>query len=326
MDMTSATLHTAAAPAAQGQYAEVAPVRDARWVEEQAPDRSSPTARRRRLAAELHRLRDRAGLTGDQVAERFGWSPSKISRIENARSGLKVPDARKLLDIYGVQGAHRDELLTLAQDAERKGWWESYAAGLPAELVEFIGMEAEAASAWNWEPLVIPGLLQTRDYAHAVISAHMRAAAMPSPREIGERVEVQLARQQVLACEQPLMLRAVLDESVLLRCFGSGAVMRGQLEWLARAAELPNVDVRVLPLGSPHPIASGGFVLLEFDKTHQAPLGDVVYSENLNGAICIKGDGETYRHRLAFERLLGECADPAVSGQLISRAAREAWV
>ena len=168
-------------------------------------DHGSPTVRRRRLAAELHRLRELSGLTGDQVAARLGWSPSKISRIENIRSGIKVQDASRLLDLYGVEGSHRDDLLALAQEAERKGWWETFSADLPEELIDFIGMEAEAATAWNWEPQVVPGLLQTESYARELVG-NWQSFVKSMPSAIERRVEARLARQQVLTQAVPLEL------------------------------------------------------------------------------------------------------------------------
>ena len=133
------------------------------------PGSGRPTIRRLRLAVQLHRLRERTGRTGDQVADDLGWSPSKISRIENARSGISVSDTKKLLDLYHVAGAYRDELIALARAASNTGWWEAYSAILHKDLIELIGMEAEASSARNWEPQVVPGLLQTEAYARAVI-------------------------------------------------------------------------------------------------------------------------------------------------------------
>jgi transcriptional regulator with XRE-family HTH domain len=287
------------------------------------PDQGSPTVRRRRLAAELHRLRDRAGLTGDQVAERLGWSPSKISRIENTRSGLKVQDARKLLDIYGVQGAHRDELLTLAQDAERKGWWESYAGDLPEELVEFIGMEAEAASAWNWEPLIVPGLLQTESYAREVIGNWQEFFTIP-PSAIERRIQARSARQHILTQEEdPLNFLAVLDESVLLRQFGDAAVMRNQLEHLISVSKLDNVTLRILRLGGYHPIGTGSFVYLKFPPAYD--LTDLVVVEQFASSYYVKEAADIFQYELAFRALVSSSLDPEESRDLISSVISQNW-
>lgn len=286
------------------------------------PDQGSPTVRRRRLAAELHRLRDRAGLTGDQVAERLGWSPSKISRIENTRSGLKVPDARKLLDIYGVQGPHRDELLTLAQEAERKGWWESFAPDLPEELVEFIGMEAEAVSAWYWEPLIVPGLLQTEAYARGVVGNWQEFFTIP-PSAIERRIEARLARQQVLTQEDPLNFLAILDESVLLRQFGNASVMRHQLEHLISVSELENVTLRILSLRGYHPVGTGSFVYLKFPPSYE--LTDVVVVEQFASSYYVKEGADIFQYELAFRALVARSLDPEQSRDLISSVISKNW-
>jgi transcriptional regulator with XRE-family HTH domain len=173
------------------------------------PDYGSPTVRRRRLAAELRRLRDLSGKTGDQVAEELGWSPSKVSRYELARTGLKPPDVRKLLDLYQVDAPHRDELLALATEAARKGWWEAYSDTLPEEYAALIGLEAEASSASQWMVEGVPGLLQTEEYAREVSSGYQRVAAI-APVQMERRLEARLARQQVLNRDPPFELSVVL--------------------------------------------------------------------------------------------------------------------
>src|SRR6266498_3022495 len=127
------------------------------------PDYGSPTVRRRRLAAELRRLRERAGLTGDEVADRLGWSASKISRIELHRIGIKQADLLRLLDLYRVADVHRGSLVALADEARRTGRLEAVAASLPGKYAAFLYAEAEAKSVWTWDPQIVPGLLQTAD-------------------------------------------------------------------------------------------------------------------------------------------------------------------
>ena len=130
----------------------------------------SPAVRRRRLAVELRRLR--GSRTGGQVSSALRWSPSKISRFEQGRESLPLEEVEKLLDFYGVSGSKRDRLLSLARDAQERGWWEDYAAALPEEYQEFIGLEAEAASEVQWQPEVMPGLLQTGDGLLKVVVLH----------------------------------------------------------------------------------------------------------------------------------------------------------
>ncbi len=273
-------------------------------------DHGSPTVRRRRLAAELHRLRERSGLTGDQVAERLGWSPSKISRIENHRSGIKLTDARKLLDLYQVSDRHRDELLALAREAGRKAWWEAYSDALPSAYAFYIALEAEAKLSCEREVQIVPGLLQTEDYARAVIRRHMDSFSAIPPGEIERRVEVRLARQRILTDEGSLELSIILDESVLTRRIGDSSIMHAQLKKLLECADLPNVTLRVHPLERPQVIGTDSFVLLQFDSAHEISLHDVVYLETLNGGIYIEREAETYQYRLAFERMKAEALDP----------------
>ena len=288
------------------------------------PDYGSPTVRRRRLAAELRLLRDLSGRTGDQVAEELGWSPSKVSRYEKARTGLKPADVRKLLDLYHVDAPHREELLALAKEATRKGWWEAYADTLPEEFAALIGMEAEASSSWQWNVELVPGLLQTAEYARQVNSGYQGVAAIP-PVQMERRLEAWLARQQVLNRDPPFELLVVLDESVLLRKLAETSVMRAQLEWLMETSRLPNVTLRVRRLGEHYTIMTGSFSLLRFGQARETTMPDVVYSEHLRSNLYIEDVTDTYLYSLAFTRLAEESLEPAESLKLISRTARDVW-
>jgi transcriptional regulator with XRE-family HTH domain len=288
------------------------------------PRPGSATVRNRRLAAELRRLRERIDLTGDDVAERLGWSASKVSRIENARQSPRIVDVRKLLDLYGVDGPHRDQLVQLARDAVRKGWWEAFSDALPDQYASYIGLEIEAEEIWQWETQVVPGLLQTEAYAMAVEEWSHSVEVIP-PSRVNARVETRLARQRVLTREIPLRLLIVLDEAVLLRRFGDSRVMREQLQHLREVSDLPNIDLQVLPLDGPHPIPSGSFSLLQFPEIGGIQFHDVAYIEHLNGCSYLEEETETYRHRLSFERLSAEALGPAMSVERISRIARDMW-
>lgn len=288
------------------------------------PGPGSGTVRNRRLAAELRRLRERAQLTGDEIAERLGWSASKVSRIENARQAPRLGDVRSLLDLYGIEGDHRDQLLQLARDAVRKGWWEAYSDALPEQYASYIGLEMEAAEIRQWETQVVPGLLQTEAYALAVEEWSHSIEVTP-PSRVDARVETRLARQAVLTREVPLRLRIVLDEATLLRRHGDRHVMREQLERLGELSELANLTLQILPLDGPHPITTGSFTLLQFPQVGGIKFHDVAYIEHLNGCSYLEEETETYRHRLSFERLSAEALGPAESRNLISRTARDAW-
>lgn len=288
------------------------------------PDYGSPTVRRRRLAAELRRLRERAGFTGDEVAERLGWSGSKISRIELHRIGIKQSDLRRLLDLYSVSDSHREDLLALARESDKTGWLETVAANVNGDYAALLRAEAEAQSVWNWEPQVIPGLLQTPEYARAVMLGWHQMFDVP-PGDVERRVEARRARQQVLEREPPLLVSVVIDESVLYRRLGDSSVMRGQLNRLAEATELPNVTIQVLPLTGDHVIGTGAFIYWKFPEVHDIPLHDIVNVEHLTGSWYIEEEEDTYQYLKTFKSLVETSLGPQDSLELISRIARETW-
>jgi transcriptional regulator with XRE-family HTH domain len=289
------------------------------------PRSASPTVRRRRLAAELRRLRERAGLTGDQVARRVGWSASKLSRLENGHSAPGAAEIRQLLQLYEVEGGAADELLALAQEAADKGWWETFSSTLPPEYAALIGMEAEAKSALSWEPLIVPGLLQTGDYAREVTNGYLERIDPMPPSETARRVAARLARQQVLAGDNPLRFSAVLDQSVLHRRFGDRHVMRSQIRQLLELSERHNISLRILPLDGRHPIGTGAFVLLQFGEVHDVTNQDVVCIENLTGGRYVEEEDEVFRYRRAFDRLSDLALDEQKSREMLA-AARDTWI
>ncbi len=286
------------------------------------PDHGSPTVRRRRLAAELRRLRERAGLTGDEVADRLGWSASKISRIELHRIGVKQADLHGLLDLYGVADVHREGLAALARESRGPGRLEAVAAAFPGEHAAFLYAEAEAQSVWAWDPQVIPGLLQTAEYARAVMLCWHEMFRVP-PGEVDRRVEARLLRQQVLDREPPLVLAVVIDESVLYRRLGDSAVMRGQLMHITKVSRKPNVTVQVMPLAGDQLITTGAFTYMQFPQVHDVPLHDIVMAENLTGSDYVEEEEDTYRYQTAFSALRSRALSPAESLQLIRSTIRK---
>ncbi|WP_119728473.1 helix-turn-helix domain-containing protein [Thermomonospora amylolytica] len=281
----------------------------------------APSVRRRRLGAELRRLREERDLTGDGVAESLGWSPSKVSRIENARIGARVEDVRAMLDLYRVAGAHRDAMLTLAEEATRPGWWSQY-PDLPIDFATYIALEDEATAALQVESMAVPGLLQTRDYARYVMRSWNFITTTP-PQQIERRVEVRMRRQQLLTRADPLRLEIVLDESVLQRMVGDRAVMRAQLDHLHTMAQLPHVVVRILPLAGPHPILANSFTLLEFAPVHDVIFPDIVHTESLTMS-SLTDESVTYMYRLAHETLMQRALGRTDSLQRI-RTVRDQW-
>lgn len=288
------------------------------------PERGSPTVRRRRLAAELRRLRERAGFIGEEVARRLGWSTSKISRIERGQTGVKDEDLRLLLDLYRVDDPHRSDVLALARESVGPGVLQSVSANLPGDYAEFLQAEAEAESVWNWEPQNVPGLLQTEDYTRAIMLVWVSMFTLPFG-EIDRRVETRRLRQQVLRRDPPLKLSFVIDESVLYRKIGDASVMHRQLEYLAEASQLPHVDVRVLPLDGDHPIGSGAFNYMAFPQVHDVPLHDIVTFEHLTGTDQVEAEEDTHKYYVAFEALRNSALEPEETRDKLTRVARETW-
>ena len=286
---------------------------------------SSPTVGRRRLAAELRRLR--GGRTGGAVAKSLGWSPAKISRYELGQGGFPLDEIEKLLDFYAVAEPRRTQLMSLAEDANRQGWWEDYGDAISPGYMEFIGLEAEAASLLHWQVETVPGLLQTEEYALRIHAAVQRMYPTP-PGVIDRRVEVRMTRQRVMTERMPpLELSVVLDESALLRHVGGSEVMRAQLRHLAQMAKMPNIHLRIRPLRSKNPIMAVSFVVFGFSpEGDTAKLGDVVSTENLtNGELYIEGESDTYRYRLFFDAVCAESLSCEESMDLITRTAEQVW-
>lgn len=288
------------------------------------PDHGSPTVRRRRLAAELRRLRERAGLIGEEVADRLGWSTSKLSRIETSKSGVKEEDLQSLLDLYRVGEQHRSEVLALAQESHGARRLEAIGTRLPEVQAEFLRVEAEAESVWDWEPQVVPGLLQTEDYARAVMLGWVSMFRLP-PGEIDRRVEAQRLRQQVLDRDPPLNLSFVLDESVLRRRLGDPYVMRRQLEHLAEVSYLSNVSMRILPLTGNHPVLTGAFTYIRFPRIHEVPLTDIATFEHLVGTAYIEAEDDVNKYHIAFQSLRENSYGPEESRVRLVEIIRELW-
>ena len=284
----------------------------------------SPNVRRRRLAAELRRLRERAGFIGEEVARRLDWSTSKISRLERAQTAIKRADLRRLLDLYRVDPPRREELLALAEESEPSGRLKAISARLPGVHAEFLNVEAEAESVRNWEPQIVPGLLQTEDYARAVMLGWHSMFTEP-PSEVERRVEARLLRQQVLERDPPLQLSVVMDESVLYRKLGEASVMRAQLQHIIEASRLPHIRVRILPLNGHQPVTTGAFTYIKFPQLHDVPLNDMVTFEHLTGTSQLDTQDEAYEYFVAFGALEEGSLTPDESREKLARTVREAW-
>jgi len=280
---------------------------------------ASPTVRRRRLAAELRRLR--GNRTGTAVARGLGWSAAKVSRYELGQGSFPLEEIEKLLNYYRVDESLRTQLLDLAVKANAPAWWDDYADALTPAYMEFIGLEAEAASELDWQLAAVPGLLQTEEYARAIHKAHQQIELM-SPGVVEQRVRVRMIRQKVLTERSPLLtLSAVIDESVLRRKVGTWDVMSEQLRHLAEMAKLPNVELRILPLRRDTSLMADSFEVLGFDE-----LGDVVSTEGATAQLWVEGETDTYIYHRMFDAFTQASLAPEESRELILRTAAQPQV
>jgi transcriptional regulator with XRE-family HTH domain len=270
--------------------------------ETQVPGATSPTVRRRELGAQLRALRTEKGWTVEQVAERLLMSSSKVSRLETGQRGASARDIRDLSDLYGLNEEQRRRLTELAAEGKQHAWWQPFS--LPYST--YVGLEAEATSIRDFGLGLVPGLLQTPDYARAVLEATLPRRA---PEEVEHLIEGRTARQRrVLSAENPPRFQAILETSVLHRIVGSRSIMRAQLERLLEASELPNVTVRVVPYeAGALPNANNKFIILSFSTLE---LPDVVFVEGLTGDLYIDRKEDTDTYNAAFRALEDLAAPP----------------
>ncbi|MFB6548717.1 helix-turn-helix domain-containing protein [Streptomyces sp. NPDC056405] len=279
-----------------------------------------PVVRRRKLGAELRALRTSAGITSGEAARLVGWHQSKVSRIETGTSGAKPADVRLLLDAYGVADDQLRELLEMLAGSDDAGgrnhWWHAYRGVLPPTYRDFISLESQASAMRTLETTVVPGLLQTPEYARAVT----RAAADGLPEErLDTLVEVRMARQDVLRAQPPLLLSAVLDEAVLRREVGGPGVMSRQLARLVEAARLPHVRLQVLPFAAgAHIGVTGPFVIFSFSSTSDL---DVVVLDHLTSSLHLERKEDLEAYTEAFNALLIHALSPEDSLDFIAATA-----
>lgn len=282
-----------------------------------------PAMPRRRLGAELRNLREQAGLKIEDIAAELECSPSKVSRLETGKGIPKSRDVRDLLDRYGVTDTHqRDRLLRWANQGQGQGWWNDYADVLLGANSEplisdnydrYIALEADVGRIESFEPIVVHGLLQTDDYARAIL----RVLVHHTPPAVVERlVEVRTQRQRRLYTEtDPLVLRLVLDEAVLRRPVGGDAVMAGQLRRLLEDGQRDNIDIRVLPFDAgEHQGVAGSFVLLDFPDT---PHHDLVCVEGHLGSLYLEKELDVGAYTHLFRSLWDVALDGDETSALI---------
>ena len=254
-------------------------------------------------------------MTIDVVAERLGCSTSKVSRIETGQNAASPLDVQRILDIYGVNDSTKMELVQIAREARQKGWWHPYSAVLAGA---YVGLETAARSIRMYEQQLVPGLLQSEEYAIAMIRA---ARLDDTDREIERRVRVRMERQALLIQDDPIDLRVVLDEAVLSRPVGGHAVMRDQLIRLVEAARSPNVTLQILPFAAgAHAGMDGAFVILEFEEEGDA---DVVFIDNATGGLFLEKADELRKYISIFDTTRAAALPPEASIEMIEMLVEE---
>ncbi|WEH33591.1 helix-turn-helix transcriptional regulator [Streptomyces sp. AM 4-1-1] len=270
----------------------------------------SPTARRRRLAIELKKLRDEAGLTCNQVGQELDWSGSKVNRLETGQGRVQPSDVDALCRFYRTSDELRDLLRSLAKDSKTKGWWHAHGDAVPSWFSVYVGLEQAATDLRTYQGEFVPGLLQTPSYA-AELS---RVSADQPPEEIQRLVDVRMRRQELLTADTPPDLWAVVHESALRHVVGDRSVMCDQLERILQMAKSRNVTVQVLPYDAGAYPATGPFTILGFPEQEDP---DVVYREGLTDSVYLEDAADVSLYTKAFDHLRALALSPARSVMMI---------
>ncbi|WP_250213575.1 helix-turn-helix domain-containing protein [Acrocarpospora catenulata] len=269
------------------------------------------------VGAQLRRLREAAGMSREKAGDAIRGSHSKISRMELGRHSFKLRDVADLLDLYGATRDERDSLLCLAEQSNASAWWHAYRDVIPDWFDQYLGLEQAASVIRSSEVQFIPGLLQTEQYARAVI----RLGHLDAPNaEIERRVALRLRRQEILRKQSPAVLWTVIDEAALRRQIGDREIMRAQLAHLRELSHLRNVTIQVMPFSSGHPVGGGPVTILRFAETR---VPDVAYLEQLAQASYLSkpNDLDTYWHLM--NQLCVLAATPDESRDLIRQIIAE---
>ena len=278
----------------------------------------SPTVRRRRLARELRQLREERGLTIGEVGHATDISPATVQRYETERGAVKVNYVRALLDLYDTSDKLRETLVDIARNSRQKGWWAAYGDVIRPDFEEYVGLEAEATSLRVYDANLINGLLQTPEYARALLTA---VRPTDSPANIDRLVDLRMQRQALLDRRPRFSLWAIVDEAVLRRPVGGPDVMCDQLRHLVKATELPNVTLQVMPFhGGAHTGLNGPFSVLEFPRRGDP---DVVYIDGPAGNLYVENAPDIDWFTLVFDHLRADAMAPDRSAEFIEAAVRE---
>jgi transcriptional regulator with XRE-family HTH domain len=282
-------------------------------------DSTSPLVLRRRLGTELRNARQEKNLTQEQVATAMVWSPSKVIRIENAASSIGINDLRALLQLYNIADQRQTaELVALATEARKRTWWRSYSNVAPSSLIELVEYESAASSVKQFEITYIPGILQTEEYARAVLDNFY--GDTPHSERVAALVELRTKRQDRLNQEDAPRFSFILDEPVIHRLVGGPSVMRRQIRRLSEAAELPNVTIEIVPLSvGLHPGVSGSFEIMQLADASDEY---VVYREGSRHEIS-DDPTETQRYLERYKRIKEVSLGPADSVPLLRKTADE---
>ncbi|RCV52026.1 helix-turn-helix domain-containing protein [Marinitenerispora sediminis] len=260
---------------------------------------SGPTVRRILLGYQLRKLREAKGITRADAGYKIRGSESKISRLELGRVGFKLRDVEDLLSLYGVTDpAEREPLITLAKESNKAGWWQQYGDALPNWFQSYVGLEEAATRIRTYEAQFVPGLLQTEAYARSVILGGTRRDA---DGEAENRVAVRLHRQRRILDNRGVKLWAIVDEAAVRRPVGDAQILKRQLERLVEFCDHPNITLQIIPFSvGAHAAEAGSFTILRYPEYD---LADVVYLEQLTGALYLDKPDDVDAYTMAMERL-----------------------
>ncbi|TDD06173.1 XRE family transcriptional regulator [Saccharopolyspora terrae] len=284
-----------------------------RQGKQQSGSTAGPTVLRIALGGQLRRLREERGISREAAGDAIRGSHAKISRLELGRVSFRERDLNDLLTLYGVQDSgERAAFLSLARQANEPGWWHQYGDLLPSWFETYLGLEQAAEIIRTYEAQFVPGLLQTPDYARAVI---LLGHGQEPSAEVDRRVALRMRRQDILTRPEPPTLWAVIDEAALRRPIGGERIMRGQIEHLIRISELPNVTVQLLPYSvGGHAAAGGPFTIVRFPESD---LPDVVYLEQLTSALYLDKRNDLDQYQAVMNLLSVQAATPQDTTQLL---------
>ncbi|MCX4614762.1 helix-turn-helix transcriptional regulator [Streptomyces mirabilis] len=279
---------------------------------------SAPTVLRMVLGKRLRQLREQAGVSFEEAARAIEVSPLTVRRIEKAEVGLRIPYVKELLRTYGVPATEIDDFLALAREANQPGWWYKYRDVLPEWFSAYVSLESEASVIRLYEPHYVPGLLQTNDYATALMRVGF---PNESKEDVARRVALRTRRQDLLAKPDAPAIWAILDETVLRRPVGGAEVMRAQIDRLHEVLDMPKVRIQVMRFGvGAHPGAFGPFHHFRFGFSE---LPDVIYTESLAGAVYVDRPGDVVTYLEVLDRMSVQAEPVARTRAILAELRKE---